>query len=83
MLVAPGADSPAIWERMGSLVGGSPITTDAGDLALTISIGYTHGNGGNDAGQLIAAADRALYSAKEAGRHRGWRLTLPGRSWPG
>lgn len=46
----------------------APVTTDAGDIKITISIGLTSGRDALDLDSLIGEADQALYRAKEAGR---------------
>lgn len=58
-------------ERLRLLVGGRPVPLETGDAAtLTISIGVAvfpmHGHSPDS---LCAAADRAMYRAKEAGRN--------------
>jgi diguanylate cyclase (GGDEF)-like protein len=46
------------------------------DLPLTVSIGITQATAGESAGLLLARADKALYSAKNAGRNC-CRVLLP------
>jgi len=70
LLVSPGATDSAPWERLRAAVAGSPFPTRVGDLDVTVSIGHTEGDGQSDPEALIAAADRGLYRAKEAGRNR-------------
>ncbi|MBW2459484.1 MAG: diguanylate cyclase [Deltaproteobacteria bacterium] len=70
LLVSPGATDRAPWERLRAAVASAPFATRVGDLEVTVSIGHTVGGGQSDPQDLIAAADRALYRAKEAGRNR-------------
>ena len=46
----------------------APVTTDAGDIKITFSIGLASGRETLDLESLIGEADQALYRAKEAGR---------------
>ena len=74
LIVFPGCgaeDALTLSERIRSHVGTQPITTTAGSLTLTVSLGIassTDGDLGIDA--LISTADQALYRAKHAGRNR-------------
>ncbi|MBW2455836.1 MAG: diguanylate cyclase [Deltaproteobacteria bacterium] len=70
VVVPNGGRGPAPWERLRAAVAGSPFPTRAGQLDVTISLGHSSGDGRSDPEELIAAADRALYRAKEAGRNR-------------
>jgi two-component system cell cycle response regulator len=58
-------------EKIRSAVGTAPFRTDAGSLAITISVGVAaypeHGSSGKE---LVAAADEAMYRAKAGGRNR-------------
>jgi two-component system, cell cycle response regulator len=71
--VLPGCSVAAahiVADRM-RRVASMPIATDAGSLAVTISIGSaSYAAGRSDAAELIALADAALYRAKSAGRNR-------------
>jgi len=74
LLVLPGCDGEAAEtqaERMRSEIESSPIPTEAGDLRITSSFGVTAAPGGHSftPDQVIKAADRALYAAKERGRN--------------
>lgn len=70
-LLMPGADSAgarSLAERVRSQVAD---TFSAGPAPLTISFGITTWTEhGETAGELLLAADRALYAAKEQGRNR-------------
>ncbi|KAF0136534.1 MAG: diguanylate cyclase [Xanthobacteraceae bacterium] len=52
-------------ERIRGLVGGPSVP-----FALTVSIGIATARGDAEIAQIVAAADRALYAAKRAGRNR-------------
>jgi diguanylate cyclase (GGDEF)-like protein len=59
-----------IWQR----VRATPITTAAGALPITVSLGAAiYPENGDSAAALIRAADKALYAAKRGGRDR-WML---------
>jgi two-component system, cell cycle response regulator len=58
------------FERAQEMVAGNPVPTMAGSLSVTVSIGAAVWNGTQTSDQLLAAADRALYQAKEQGRNR-------------
>jgi len=52
-------------------VAASPLSVAGNDLSLRVSIGVATLNAGNgDLTSLLRDADRALYSAKRAGRDR-------------
>ena len=58
-------------ERLRALVADSPVKLDEQEVELTISIGVAaYPDHGRNAGDLIDAADRALYRAKHNGRNR-------------
>jgi diguanylate cyclase (GGDEF)-like protein len=72
-VVTTQATMPAVElaERLHRAVSGSPVTTDAGLLPVTISVGLAGpGDGDRDLRQLMARADAALYQAKQTGRDR-------------
>ncbi len=64
------ADAGVLFERMRAAVADSPMPTRAGDLSITISFGVSLWREGESGDELLAAADAALYRAKEAGRNR-------------
>lgn len=71
LLVAPGSGSnTGIWERMRILVAQSPFSTSAGNLEITVSIGFASGNSNHSTDELLAAADQALCRAKKSSRNR-------------
>lgn len=75
LIVLPGCgvDSALlVAERVRCSVGGRPITTSAGDVAMTVSLGVSAVEKAPPrlADELIQAADDALYRAKRAGRDR-------------
>lgn len=74
LVILPGADREtvqAVAERIREHIGGAPIETETLQLNITASLGGTTLQGrGVSADELIGAADRALYRAKEEGRNR-------------
>ncbi|HEU5473461.1 MAG TPA: diguanylate cyclase [Actinophytocola sp.] len=65
-------DLPGIAQRLRDSVASSPMAvTDTEWIAVTVSVGAAcHPQHGSDPDKLVAAADRALYSAKSAGADR-------------
>ena len=60
-----------VCERIRSFVANEPIATPAGTINVTISIGLAAFDAGNAGlAQIVAAADAALYRAKNNGRNR-------------
>jgi two-component system cell cycle response regulator len=63
--------SEVVASRLLQAIGGKPVTTRAGDLTVTCSIGCTSSQrGGDSADSLLKRADDALYEAKNGGRNR-------------
>lgn len=60
----------ALAQRICDSISAKPVRTRAGDIPMTASIGVAVGNTQDDESMLIAAADKALYQAKEKGRNR-------------
>ena len=60
------------WQKGSAELAGTPVMIPNGNIAVRVSAGATVATAGNkiDSGLIVAAADRALYSAKEAGRNR-------------
>jgi diguanylate cyclase (GGDEF)-like protein len=64
-------------ERLRACVADEPVDTRSGPLNVTVSIGLSvTGPGRDDVTTLLAAADRGLYQAKQAGRNRVGDETL-------
>lgn len=62
----------AIFDRILETIHERPVTTGAGPVTITVSMGvccYTRGTPG-DPESLLKCADEKLYAAKEAGRNR-------------
>lgn len=59
-----------LFERLCAEVAKSEIKTEAGPVALTVSIGVASGTGEATVAGLVAEADTALYQAKSEGRNR-------------
>lgn len=56
----------AIRERIAAL----PVSTAAGEIGVTVSIGIAVAHSGLSATDVLSHADRALYQAKQNGRNR-------------
>ena len=72
-VIAPGSvghSGESLYERLRAGVAAAEITTKAGIVSLTVSIGVAPGTGQSTVDALIAAADAALYQAKAEGRNR-------------
>jgi two-component system, cell cycle response regulator len=75
VVVLPGCDAAgarAVAERLRGTVSAAPTVVGELSLSVTCSVGVAVGGGasGADRERLLAAADAALYRAKEAGRDR-------------
>jgi diguanylate cyclase (GGDEF)-like protein len=75
LIVIPGCDPADIFdvaERVRTSVAETPISTPAGAVPVTISLGAasTDGRPGFTSSSIIRLADTALYRAKSAGRDR-------------
>lgn len=74
VVVWPGSDlgqAERLAQELRQAIGGRPVSTQAGDLPVTVSLGLaSYPNDAQDKGSLIQAADQALYAAKRAGRDR-------------
>jgi len=73
LVVAPGSTgSPAesLYQRLCAGVAKNPIETRAGSLRVTVSLGVAGGKGFSTVDEMLAAADAALYQAKDEGRNR-------------
>ncbi|WP_216909949.1 sensor domain-containing diguanylate cyclase [Synechococcus sp. CCY 0621] len=62
-------DAVTIAEKLRRAVA-EPISTSAGLLSITLSIGVTMVEPGEDSDQIISRADRAMYRAKQTGRNQ-------------
>ncbi len=60
----------SLLEGVKEAVAGGPIETRSGDVPVTVSIGMAGPVPGKTVDELLAAADRALYKAKDMGRNR-------------
>ena len=74
LIVLPGCDQAGTVtaaQRMRQVVQEAEITTPAGNILVTVSLGAVTGEGPSiDSDELIKNADTALYRAKRAGRNR-------------
>ncbi|MBM2622251.1 diguanylate cyclase [Actinoplanes sp. LDG1-06] len=66
-----------VAERLGAAVRDRPVTVDGVQIPISVSIGVAvYPEHGENSPQVLAAADRALYAAKNAGRDT-YRLAEP------
>ena len=82
-IALPGCDEEQLRERAETIrkaVCGKPISVDAGDISVTVSIGAAVAEAGRGSEwDMLAVADVGLYKAKEAGRNRVVYCEKP---WP-
>ena len=64
------AGAACLAERIRESVENRPMTTDAGPVSLTVSIGVAELANGDHAASLLGRADAALYTSKAQGRNR-------------
>jgi diguanylate cyclase (GGDEF)-like protein len=67
---AEAENARATAERLRMALAAAPVRTLAGDIAVTASIGVATTTGPEDRAAFVAAADAALYRAKEGGRNQ-------------
>jgi diguanylate cyclase (GGDEF)-like protein len=60
----------SIAERIRARISADPITTEAGPVTITLSLGVAVSNTGGTVDALVHAADAAMYQAKRTGRNR-------------
>ncbi|PIP41233.1 MAG: diguanylate cyclase response regulator [Desulfobacterales bacterium CG23_combo_of_CG06-09_8_20_14_all_51_8] len=65
-----GTEPLFVFERLCRQVSENPITTRSGVLSVTLSIGVACATAQSTVDELLAAADAALYRAKNEGRNR-------------
>ncbi|MGB8541733.1 MAG: diguanylate cyclase [Candidatus Acidiferrales bacterium] len=75
LVVAPSSDASNVLglaERIRRAVEAQPISTEAGDISITVSLGAAVSSGAApvDPEIMLSTADEALYRAKEGGRNR-------------
>lgn len=73
LIVASGSkdlQQNSLFERICKHVHNSKITTEKGNISITVSIGVAQYTGVENSDTLLAAADKALYHAKKIGRDR-------------
>jgi diguanylate cyclase (GGDEF)-like protein len=72
-----GEGGRVLAERLRACIADEPVETRSGPLTVSVSIGLSvTGPGRDDVTTLLAAADRGLYQAKQAGRNRVGEDTL-------
>jgi diguanylate cyclase (GGDEF)-like protein len=61
-----------VAERLRAIISQTPIATDAGDISITVSIGVSVMDASKSVSldTLLSRADKAMYSAKQAGRNQ-------------
>lgn len=67
---APEEGVAVTFERIRAVVAETPVLTSVGNVSITMSIGVSIWTEGDTEIELLAAADTALYRAKDAGRNR-------------
>ena len=60
----------SVFERMREAISATPMSTTNGKIRITASFGVVNSDGSDNRDLLLAAADSALYEAKNAGRNR-------------
>ena len=73
LVVAPdstGSKQEGVYERLRYQIDQLKVATRFGDVNVTVSIGVAGTDDGNTVDHLLAAADAALYRAKDEGRNR-------------
>lgn len=73
VVITPGikeSDVPLLYDRLRAAIANNPIATQAGELSITLSLGVASVRGNETMEELLAAADAALYRAKNGGRNR-------------
>ncbi len=73
LVIAPikaGMDCIAIFNRLCARVAENRVETGSGPLSVTVSIGVACADDKNTVDDILAAADAALYRAKNEGRNR-------------
>lgn len=65
-----GVDCISLFDRLRLRVAESKITTKSGALSITVSIGVAFAAAGSTVDEILEAADRAMYRAKNDGRNR-------------
>jgi diguanylate cyclase (GGDEF)-like protein len=70
LLGASSSDAAAVAENLRAKVAGEPFRHNGGEIAVTASFGVAALEKNMTTSDLIDAADKALYRAKEGGRNR-------------
>lgn len=73
LVIAPveeGTDCMSLFNRLCTHISENPITTKAGALSITISVGVARAVAGCTVDEVLDTADAALYRAKNQGRNR-------------
>ena len=73
LLVVPesvGSAEEGIYERVRAKIADNKMLTRSGEVGITISIGVTNTSGHETSDAILAAADIALYKAKNNGRNQ-------------
>jgi two-component system cell cycle response regulator len=70
-------DAVLVAERLRGAIASTPVQADGQMLGITASVGVAVGEAGASCDELVAAADTALYAAKNRGRDRVEASTRP------